>query len=102
MGGFTKDEIRELEKIKVEAAVKFKCPPRPWTDEQRLEIMRHNIQMTPVHATRYIREGHYRPAKAMLNHVLYNMKCIEGFENGTMEIREDGEFIYKDTKEVVR
>lgn len=101
---YTKEETRQLDEIKRQLACRlvYRRPrPNPWTQDEIIHIMRHNVCTLPVEAARMASDGHHKVAAAMLRLVVRDLEAIQGVENGTMEYRSP-DFFYIATGEVVK
>lgn len=87
---YTKEELKSLEAIKMALATRhvWRNPrPQPWTQDEILNVMKHNVCTIPVEAARFASEGHYQVAAAMLRNAVQSMEFIQGLEDGSLEYR---------------
>jgi hypothetical protein len=100
---YTKEETRQLDEIKRQLACRlvYRRPrPNPWTQEEILHIMRHNVCTLPVEAARMASDGHHKVAAAMLRMVVRDLELIQGMNAGTVRY-ESPEFYNVETGEKI-
>ena len=87
---YTQEEHKQLEEIKRALATRhvYRSPrPTPWTQDEILNVMKHNVCTMPVEAARFASMGKHKIAAAMLRQTVQSLELIQGLEAGTMEYR---------------
>lgn len=100
---YTDEELKQLDEIKRSLAVRhiYRSPREtPWTQDEILNIMKHNVCTMPIEAACMASRGKYKVAAAMLRLTVRSLEEIQGLEDGTLEYR-DSTFYNVSTGEVV-
>lgn len=88
---YTKEELKVLDETKRALACRlvYRSPrPAPWTQDEFLDLVKHNVCTMPIEAARMASQGHHKVAAAILRLVVFNLEAIQGIEAGTMEYRD--------------
>lgn len=100
---YTEEELKQLDEIKRSLAVRhiYRSPREtPWTQDEILSIMKHNVCTMPIEAARMASRGKHKVAAAMLRLTLSSLEEIQGLEDGTLEYRSP-HFYKAGTDEIV-
>ena len=87
---YTDEELKQLDEIKRNLAVRhvYRSPrPDPWTQDEILNVMKHNVCTLPIEAARMASRGHHKVAAAMLRNTVESLEFIQGIEAGTLTYR---------------